>query len=100
MTIKSVPCAGQPTRGRTLVELAQARAGGRPIDSQGNLIDVAQGSVFSLGVENNGSPMRKGGKDRGFAARMADRDVVLWDPERDEMPSPFLVKGKKFIRGM
>ena len=25
--------------------------------------------------------------------RERERDVPVWDPERDEMPSPFLVKG-------
>ncbi len=71
-------------RGRTLVELAQARAGGRP-----------------LGEDGNRSPEPKG---RAFAQRMAEAqrerssacsEPVVWDPERDEMPSPFLVRTRQ-----
>ena len=66
-------------KGRTLVELAQARAGGRTVD------------------DGNRSPEPKG---RAFAARMAEKEKAagekgeppVWDPERDEMPSPFLVR--------
>ena len=77
--------SGGPTnlapRGRTLVELAQARAGGRPVD-------VSDG---------NKSPEPKG---RAFAARMAEKtaergEAPVWDPEKDEMPSPFLRKVRK-----
>jgi hypothetical protein len=66
-------------KGRTLVELAQARAGGRPIG------------------DGNRSPEPKG---RAFAQRMADKvasrdqEPAVWDPERDEMPSPFLSRTK------
>jgi NIMA (never in mitosis gene a)-related kinase 2 len=70
--------AGQ---GRTLVELAQARAGGRPLST-----DVGRPSQ---GVK--------------LAADQMERDlppVPVWDPERDEMPSPFLARGTKAIRGI
>jgi NIMA (never in mitosis gene a)-related kinase 2 len=63
-------------KGRTLVELAQARAGGRLIDANGNTMD-------------DGSP-----KGKRFADRMAQREAAMWDPERDEMPSPFLIRRK------
>lgn len=68
-------------KGRTLVELAQARAGGRAVDSNGNLTD-------------EGSP-----KGKKFADRMAqrEREAPTWDPERDEMPSPFLVRQRQPI---
>lgn len=46
-------------RGRTLVELSQARAGGRATSNNENL-----------------------------------KPAVVWDPEVDEMPSPFLVRSK------
>ena len=46
-------------RGRTLVELSQARAGGRAPNNNEN-----------------------------------SKPVVVWDPEVDEMPSPFLVRSK------
>lgn len=58
-------------RGRTLVELQQARAGGRP-------------------VENAVSPKRTS-KDRLLAAD----SPAVWDPEKDEMPSPFLIRKKQ-----
>jgi len=57
-----------PVLGRTLVELAQARAGGA---------------------------------DRGRESekeRAVEKDCPLWDPERDEMPSPFLVRGSREVR--
>ncbi|KAI1349974.1 kinase-like domain-containing protein [Xylaria sp. FL0043] len=58
-------------RGRTLVELQQARAGGRSVENA------------------NVSPKRT------FKERVVDRflePAPVWDPERDEMPSPFLVR--------
>ncbi|KAK8071052.1 kinase-like protein [Apiospora hydei] len=70
-------------KGRTLVELQQARAGGRGIDN-GNM---------------NISPKR------AFKDRMGNRShdsalepPAIWDPERDEMPSPFLVRKKPILR--
>ncbi|OBT42342.1 NEK protein kinase [Pseudogymnoascus sp. WSF 3629] len=73
-----------PPKGRTLVELAQARAGGRQLDINDNVI-----------VDEN-SPKSK----RAFADRMAQREAASWDPERDEMPSPFLVRTRQPIRRM
>ena len=58
--------------GRTLVELAQARAG---VVSQAQRIE--KGVVEDARKENS--------RD--------SREAPVWDPERDEMPSPFLVKG-------
>ncbi|OLN96602.1 G2-specific protein kinase nim-1 [Colletotrichum chlorophyti] len=72
-------------KGRTLVELQQARAGGRPL------------SAVVSGGENI-SPKR------AFKDRMADRrssggePPAVWDPERDEMPSPFLIRRKPMAR--
>ncbi|KAG9247432.1 kinase-like domain-containing protein [Calycina marina] len=68
--------------GKTLVELAQARAGGRPI------------------ADSTRSPEPKG---RAFAARMAEKNKdtsapPVWDPETDEMPSPFIVRSRKIMR--
>lgn len=60
--------------GRTLVELAQARAGGAPT--------IAMGSKVS---END-------------LQETTGRDVPMWDPEKDEMPSPFLVRGGRGLR--
>lgn len=67
-------------RGRTLVELQQARAGGRPLSA-----------VSAPGPENL-SPKRP---QRPLASRgSSDSLPAVWDPERDEMPSPFLVRTK------
>ncbi|KAI9887478.1 MAG: G2-specific serine/threonine protein kinase [Watsoniomyces obsoletus] len=62
-------------KGRTLIELAQARTGGAGKKS-GSGPGASQ-------PDNRGNPQ--------------EEDVV-WDPERDEMPSPFLVRGKKVLR--
>ncbi|KAI8626974.1 kinase-like protein [Xylariaceae sp. FL1651] len=63
-------------KGRTLVELQQARAGGRPIENA------------------NVSPKRT------FKERVVDRflEPAVWDPEKDEMPSPFLARRKPLVR--
>ena len=55
------------------MELAQARAG---VVRQAQRIE--KGVVEEARKEN---------------LRERERDVPVWDPERDEMPSPFLVKG-------
>jgi len=80
--IKAGPGSNLAPKGRTLVELAQARAGGRPIE------------------DGTKSPEPKG---RAFAQRMAEKaaengEPPVWDPERDEMPSPFLVKNRAPLR--
>jgi NIMA (never in mitosis gene a)-related kinase len=83
--VNSVGSGTLPPRGRTLVELAQARAGGRPVE-------IADGTR---------SPEAKG---KAFAARMAERIAKestpppVWDPETDDMPSPFLVRNRKVVR--
>ena len=61
--------------GRTLVELAQARAGGRPLS-------MDMGKVMRTAV------------DRERMERELP-PVPVWDPERDEMPSPFLSRTKR-----
>lgn len=69
--------------GRTLVELAQARAGGRPTDE------------FKRCASDSRAPV----PTSHFSC--SDRDPpAVWDPERDEMPSPFLARGKKVIRNL
>ena len=68
---------GQNGGGRTLVELAQARAGGL---SQAQRIE--KGVVEESKKENSRS----------------SGEVIVWDPERDEMPSPFLVRSGKGLR--
>ena len=69
--------------GRTLVELAQARAGGRPMDE----------------VKRCASDSRAGGPT--MSVKCSERDApAIWNPELDEMPSPFLARGKKVIRNL
>lgn len=69
--------------GRTLVELAQARAGGRPVDD----------------LKRCASDSRAPGPSSSM--KCSERDPpATWDPERDEMPSPFLARGKKVIRNL
>ncbi|KAK3694805.1 kinase-like domain-containing protein [Podospora appendiculata] len=73
-------------RGRTLVELQQARAGGRPLSA------VMSG--------DNVSPTRAFREHAGAANRSGSsaEPAAVWDPERDEMPSPFLVRRKNVVR--
>lgn len=70
---------GQNGGGRTLVELAQARAGG---------ISQAQKIEKDLGEDSSKENLRSSG------------EVPIWDPERDEMPSPFLVRGGRGMRNL
>ncbi|KAA8643416.1 hypothetical protein EYZ11_007295 [Aspergillus tanneri] len=66
--------------GRTLVELAQARAGGRPIDE-----------------------FKRCASDPRATSGMKSTEVdppAVWDPEKDDMPSPFLARGRKVIRNL
>lgn len=70
-------------KGRTLVELQQARAGGRPI-------------LNAPPSENNNSaasPKHQRAQARGRAAAFLE-PAAVWDPEKDDMPSPFLVRRK------
>ena len=68
---------GQNGGGRTLVELAQARAGG-----------ISQAQKVEKGV----------GEEARKENTKSSGEVPIWDPERDEMPSPFLVRGGKGLR--
>ncbi|KAK0392868.1 hypothetical protein NLU13_2362 [Sarocladium strictum] len=72
-------------KGRTLVELQQARAGGRPLSA-----------VMGPG-ENNGSPKRAFRDRIAGERRLSIESVAVWDPEKDEMPSPFLQRGRRAI---
>ncbi|KAL7800099.1 kinase-like domain-containing protein [Trichoderma ceciliae] len=73
-------------KGRTL-ELQQARAGGRPMSVTG----VPQGE--------NISPKRSGAAAcRNRVASAGYEPVAVWDPERDEMPSPFLDRRRAIAR--
>lgn len=68
-------------RGRSLVELQQARAGGRPVSAAG----------YAPGSENVSPKRAAAFRDRLAAERREyEEAVAVWDPERDDMPSPFL----------
>ncbi|KAL2181001.1 kinase-like domain-containing protein [Thermothelomyces heterothallicus CBS 202.75] len=91
--------AGKNTniRGRTLVELQQARAGGRPMSAVYSN-ELCGAGVVAAGGGPNASPVRAfrehaAAANRGAALMMAE--PAVWDPERDEMPSPFLVRRKQ-----
>ncbi|KAH6605256.1 nek kinase [Trichoderma cornu-damae] len=74
-------------KGRTLIELQQARAGGRPM------------SVTGVPLGENVSPKRLGAvayRDR--VASAGHEPAAVWDPEHDEMPSPFLVRRRGIAR--
>jgi hypothetical protein len=58
-------------QGRTLVELQQARAGG---------------------ISEREKPISKSDGAIKVAVRMLESEAPVWDPEQDEMPSPFLVR--------
>lgn len=61
-------------QGRSLVELQQARAGGIP--AREKPISKSDGAV-------------------NVAVRMLENEPPVWDPEQDEMPSPFLVRNAR-----
>lgn len=67
---------GQNGGGRTLVELAQARAG---VPSHAQKIEKGDAGERRENLRGSGEP-------------------PMWDPECDEMPSPFLVRGGKGLR--
>jgi hypothetical protein len=66
-------------QGRTLVELAQARTAPLP----------------PTHAERDGlKPTSKSDGAIKIAVNFAENEAPVWDPERDEMPSPFLVRTK------
>ncbi|KAI9778035.1 MAG: G2-specific serine/threonine protein kinase [Geoglossum umbratile] len=86
-------------KGRTLVELAQARAGGRPV----SVVEGSGDNAELTAVRSNIMMKRQtmAGGEIKLAAKMAEKDVAMWDPERDEMPSPFLARaGRGMRRGL
>lgn len=93
-------------QGRTLVELQQATSNassgaGRPVSS-GSTDPAAPRPGSREGV----AVVKPGTSAVDFAVKAVERDrsrerredVPMWDPERDEMPSPFLVKTTGRIR--
>ncbi|KAG6030486.1 hypothetical protein E4U19_000461 [Claviceps sp. Clav32 group G5] len=98
-------------KGRTLVELQQARAGGRPLSTGSGaenaspkrvaFKDRASGQRRISGGGSGGSSRNSssGSRRSGSAGTRSWSDgVAVWDPARDEMPSPFLVKQKRVVK--
>ncbi|CAG9996058.1 unnamed protein product [Clonostachys byssicola] len=81
-------------KGRTLVELQQARAGGRPMSA---IPGTTSGSASGSENSGNVSPKRIAGRNVGGrrSSGGSSEPAAVWDPERDEMPSPFLVRTRK-----
>ena len=74
------PATATGTGGRTLVELSQLQA------------------AATLGPAPASAPAYSGEGPSKFAPRAVDADkkpVAVWDPERDEMPSPFLPRVRR-----
>jgi len=74
-------------QGRTLVELAQARAGGRPLS-------MDTGKQARIQLQGTKIVAERPDLDRDLPP------VPIWDPEHDDMPSPFLARGTKVVRGL
>ncbi|KAK3310880.1 kinase-like domain-containing protein [Chaetomium strumarium] len=77
--------------GRTLVELQQARAGGRPLSA----VFSGDANSNTMMVNANVSPVRAfrehaAAANRGSGTTIMSEPAAVWDPEREEMPSPFL----------
>jgi NIMA (never in mitosis gene a)-related kinase len=88
--LSKLPAASN-IRGRTLVELQQARAGGRPRSA----VFSGDYQYHNLNVNTNvTSPVRAFREHAAAANRGFSEPAAVWDPEKDEMPSPFVVKRK------
>ena len=72
---------GIKSKGRTLVELAQARGGMPTPPMERTNAPLSENVAFSK------VPVKSLDRERNMAP--------LWDPERDEMPSPFLIKTRR-----
>lgn len=76
-------------KGRTLVELQQARAGGRPLSgASGENTSPKRGAAFRDRIAG----------ERRASGGSGSEPVAVWDPERDEMPSPFIVRQRRIAR--
>ncbi|KAF4587127.1 NEK protein kinase [Ophiocordyceps camponoti-floridani] len=106
-------------KGRTLVELQQARAGGRnpqpasdappspnkrhlhPRPTTAPREDPRRGSGGSASSSGNSSSSGSSAGSTGRGQRRGGNKAevaAVWDPERDEMPSPFLARQRRLGR--
>lgn len=74
-------------KGRTLVELQQARAGGRPLSAAPALTASGENPSYPPTSPKRPISARMG---MGIRRSSGEEPAAVWDPERDEMPSPFL----------
>ncbi|KAM7209680.1 G2-specific protein kinase nim-1 [Naviculisporaceae sp. PSN 640] len=93
-SLNKVATKNNGVRGRTLVELQQARAGGRPLSAvmSGENVNMSPTRTF----REHAAAANRGGS--GSSSGSSSDAPAVWDPERDEMPSPFLVRRKPVIR--
>ncbi|KXX79248.1 G2-specific protein kinase nim-1 [Madurella mycetomatis] len=100
--LNKVPAPGKILRGRTLVELQQARAGGRPLSavfaSEHSSSNGSNNLVVNTTVTSPVRAFREHAAAANRGAPLASEPAATWDPERDDMPSPFLVKRKPVVR--
>ncbi|OAQ67304.2 G2-specific protein kinase nimA [Pochonia chlamydosporia 170] len=82
-------------KGRTLVELQQARAGGRPLSAAGGALENISPKRATFKERVAGERRGSGGSG---SSSSGSESVAVWDPERDEMPSPFLVRQKRIVK--
>ena len=90
--------------GRTLVELSQARTVNAPgYQSAGSdRSAVTSGTLGSAGTSTDRDGDKKkigsGTEASKITSKAGYREPeVVWDPEKDEMPSPFLVRGRAVV---
>ncbi|KHO01382.1 NIMA-like protein kinase [Metarhizium album ARSEF 1941] len=103
-------------KGRTLVELQQARAGGRPMSAAGGALENVSpkratfkeraterrasgdgGSSSSSSGGGGGGGSSNSGSS-GSSSGSGCESVAIWDPDKDEMPSPFLPRQKRITK--
>ena len=91
--IRQAAMANNHVQGRTLIELAQARvnpAGVAIQDFGENLTTIVKGGSGGFSKDQEDSI---GSEDKAPISA----NVTVWDPERDEMPSPFLVRARRGV---
>ena len=107
--------AGSPTRKLSVKRGGKAAGGGeemfKAVTSRNmlggavggrTLVELQQGRVAAKEMEVGAKEMAEEDDGVRMVARVVDmereKDVVTWDPERDEMPSPFLARKGRAMR--
>ncbi|PHH61036.1 hypothetical protein CDD81_858 [Ophiocordyceps australis] len=84
-------------RGRTLVELQQARAGGRPLGSE-KTSPCRRAAAATAPPAVSARPPRPLSGSSSSGSGSGSEGPAVWDPERDDMPSPFLSRHKRIAK--